>query len=95
MNIKKFPDNPFLMAFSKIAMIDTAVMAVSVGLAIWQSTWMWYFLGAGLLISMAVFVLINQKVLHALSCPCCHQGVTFSKGKGLVCETCKTIWELG
>lgn len=95
MKTRKFPDNPFLMAFSKIAMIDTAIMAASIGLAIWQSTWMWYVLGVGLLLSIVVFVVLNQRVLHALTCPHCHQAIAFSKGKGLICEKCKTIWELG
>lgn len=83
------------MVFSKIAMIDTPVMVVSIGLAFWQSAWMWYFLGVGLVISIGVFVVLNQRVLHALVCPHCHQTIAFSKGQGLICEKCKTIWELG
>lgn len=95
MKIKKFPNNPFLITFSKIAMIDTLVMLLSIVLAVWQSTWMWYFLGAGLLISMIVFVVLNKRVMKALTCPHCHQSIAFLKGEGLVCEKCKTIWELG
>jgi len=94
MQSKVFPNNPFLMAFSKIAMIDTAVIAVTAGLAIWQNQWMWYWIGAGLLISVLVFIILNQRVLQSLSCPHCHQAIAFKKGEGLVCQRCKTIWEL-
>jgi len=94
MHLKAFPNNPFLMVFSKIAMIDTAVMVVAVGLAVWQSQWMWYLIGVGLFISVVVFVVLNQRVIKSLRCPHCHQSIAFEKGEGLVCQKCKTIWEL-
>jgi len=92
---KVFPSNPFLLVFSRIAMIDAAVMAVSVALSVWQTQWMWYVMGAGVLMSGLVFVVLNQRVIRSLACPHCHQAIAFEKGEGLVCEKCKTIWELG
>jgi len=94
MQAKVFPNNPFLMVFSKIAMIDTVIMAIAVGLSFWQSAWMWYFLGTGLLISLVVFVMMNQRVIQSLHCPQCQHPIVFEKGEGLVCQTCKIIWEL-
>jgi len=94
MQSKVFPNHPFLMVFSKIAMIITAVMIIFVGLAVWQSQWMWYLIGGGLLISVMVFIILNQRVLQSLTCPDCHQPIAFEKGEGLVCQKCKTIWEL-
>ena len=91
---KTFPDNPFLPTFATIAMVDGVVIGVAIGLAIWQTDWVWYALGGGLLLSIAVFVLLNKRNLSKLSCPHCHQPVKFEAGEGFVCKKCKTCWEL-
>ena len=95
MKHKVFPENPFLMTFSQIALIDGAVVILSIALAIWQSDWMWYALGGGALIAVTVFIVLNKRCLQDLSCPHCQQHIDFQAGKGFVCEKCKTIWELG
>ena len=95
MKSRVFPHNPFLMTFSKIALIDGAILLASIGLAVWQSDWMWYFLASGVVLSIAVFVRLNQRCIQALSCPHCHQSIAFEAGQGFVCQKCKTIWELG
>lgn len=95
MKHKVFPDNPFLMTFSKIAMIDAVVMIATVGLAIWKEDWMWYVIPVGILLAVAVFIVLNKQCLRRLSCPKCHRHVTFEAGEGFVCENCKIGWEMG
>jgi len=58
---KSFPENPFLMTFSKIAMIDAAVVVATVVLAIWQEHWMWYVIPSGVVIVIAVFIVLNKR----------------------------------
>ena len=95
MKVKTFPDNPFLPAFSRIAIIDGLLMLVAASLAyVFSQVWM-YIMAAAVLLSIGVFVLLNQRVIRTLQCPHCHQPITFRKGDGLCCEKCKTIWELG
>ena len=95
MKVKTFPDNPFLPAFSRIAIIDGILMLMSAGLAyVFSGVWM-YIVATGVLLSVVVFVVLNQRVIRSLACPHCHQSIAFKKGEGLCCEQCKTIWELG
>ncbi|MDX8397276.1 MAG: hypothetical protein R8K49_03030 [Mariprofundaceae bacterium] len=94
MKNKPFPENPFLMVFGKIAIIDGLVMLLAVGLAILYSDWLWYALGTGLLISIVVFTVLNQRCLKQLSCPHCKKDITFEKNVGFVCHQCKTCWEM-
>jgi len=91
---KPFPENPFLMAFTKIAIIDAVVMIVAIILSFFKSDWAWYIMGLGLLISMAVFTLLNKQCLKQLHCPHCKQEIAFEKGVGFVCQKCKTCWEM-
>jgi len=92
---KVFPENPFLMTFSKIAMIDAVVVLAAIALAVWQQDWMWYAISGGVLIAIAVFVVLNKLCLRQLSCPRCHRHIAFEANEGFVCKNCKIGWEMG
>jgi len=91
---KVFPENPFLMTFSKIAMIDAVVVVATIALAIWQEHWMWYVIPSGVVIAIAVFVVLNKRCLRQLSCPKCQRHVIFEAGEGFVCKNCRIGWEM-
>jgi len=90
-----FPDNPFLMTFSKIAMIDALVVVATIVLAVWKQDWMWYAISGGIVVAIAVFVVLNKQCLRQLSCPKCQRHVEFEAGEGFVCKNCNTVWEMG
>jgi len=92
---KVFPDNPFLMTFSKIVMIDAVVVVAAIAVAIWKEDLMWYAISGGVLLAIAVFVVLNKQCLRQLSCPKCHRHVAFEVGEGFVCKNCKIGWEMG
>jgi len=92
---RAFPESPFLMTFSKIAMIDAVVAALTAALAVWQQDWMWYVIAAGVLIAIAVFIVLNKRCLRELSCPRCQRHVEFEAGEGFVCKNCRIGWEMG
>ena len=94
MKHKVFPENPFLMTFARIFMIDAVVMVASVVLGIWQEHWLWYAIGAGVVISIAVFIVLNKQCLKQLSCPKCQRHVEFEAGEGFVCKNCRIAWEM-
>ncbi|PCI45451.1 MAG: hypothetical protein COB41_01635 [Proteobacteria bacterium] len=96
MKHREFPENPFLMTFSKIVMIDAVVAIATVALAIWKEDLMWYTIFAGVVIAIAVFVVLNKRCLRQLSCPKCNRHVAFEAGsEGFVCKNCNTVWEMG
>ena len=92
MKTKAFPENPFVMVFAKIAMIDAAIVLASIALAFWQSEWMW--LIVGLVLCIVVFVVMNKMFLKELSCPKCKAHIVFEAGQGFVCKKCKVGWEM-
>jgi len=92
---REFPENPFLMTFSKIAMINIVIMLVAIALGIWQESWLWYALLAGVLLSIVVFIYLNKQCLRQLSCPKCKRHVVFEAGEGFVCKNCRVGWEIG
>lgn len=95
MKHRVFPDNPFLMTFAKIALIDGMVVVATIALAIWKEDLMWYAISGGILLAIAVFVVLNKQCLRQLSCPDCQRHVAFEAGEGFVCKNCNTGWELG
>ena len=95
MKHKVFPNNPFLMTFSTIVMVDAVVLVATIALAIWKEDLMWYMISGGVLLAIAVFVVLNKRCLRELSCPKCQRHVTFEAGEGFVCKNCRIGWEMG
>ena len=48
---KVFPENPFLMTFSKIVMIDASVVVATIALGIWKEAFVWYAVVGGVLLA--------------------------------------------
>jgi len=94
MKKKSFPDNPFMMTFARITMIDAAIIVLSIALAVWKQAWMWYAIGGGVFLSIVVFIVLNKRCLQQLSCPKCKKHIVFEAENGFVCKKCNIGWEM-